>query len=157
MSAPVEQRRRSTDAIFTGKRNWWAPDLYCDHGGYFKVVASLILIHFGLAVDSLRHGPRNSPSFSVLNSAFDERLWIIALLHLLIALMILTGLYWRNHFVLLRFGCGASLLLFNALAVAFAAAATIHNLSYYSAIASVTLSLSSLAALKEPPVQATRR
>lgn len=154
----IPQRRSTDRAPIVGSRRKWLPDLYYDHNGYFAVVLSLILIHTGLALDSLlQNGPRHTPAFSVLNKAFHEQLWLLALIHGVIALLILIGLYWRGHFVILRYGCGFSLLLFNALAVAFAAAAYTQGLSYYSAIASVTLSLSSLATLKEPPVQAAHR
>lgn len=150
--------RRSTDVPRVREKQHWAvPDLNYDHGGYFKVVASLVLIHVGLGLDSLRDAPRHTPIFKVLNEGLHNNLWALAVLHIVIALLILVGLYWRGHFGILRVGCGASLILFNVLAVAFAAAAYTQDLSYYSAIASVTLSLSSLAAIKEPPVQSAVR
>lgn len=133
------------------------PDLHYDHPGYFKVVASLLFIHIGLAADSLLDGPGNSPVFRVLREAIGGQLWILAVLHLLIAVLTILGLYWRGHFNLLRFGCGLSLILFNVIAACFAAAALKYNLSYYSTLASVTLSLSSLAAMKEPPIQIAKR
>lgn len=133
------------------------PRLVKDHPGYFKVVLSLILIHLGLAIDSLQNGPRHSPAFAFINSFLGDKLWVLAVVHTLVAVLVLIGLYWTRYFVLLRIGCAISLILFNVLAVAFAFAAYSLNLSYYAAIASVTLSLSSLAALQEPPIQAARR
>ena len=139
------------------KRKKVVPDLYYDHPGYFKVAASLVLIHFGLAIDSLREGPRHTVIFKVLDGVIGDKLFVLAILHAIIAVLVVMGLYWRGHFMLLRYGCALSLVLFNAIAVAFAAAAITYNLSFYAAIASVTLSLSSLAALKEPPIQAASR
>lgn len=139
------------------RRNLWFPDLYYNHGGYFKIMASLILVHIGLGLDSLQSVPRHAKTFLILNSAFDNYLWILSLIHILIAALIITGMYWRNHFTLLRFGCGVSFIFFNVLAIAFAAAAYKYHLSYYSAIASVTLSLSSFAGVKEPEIQSNSR
>ncbi len=138
-------------------RKRWLPHLYYDHPGYFKVVASLVLIHLGLALDSLQDGPHHSPIFRVLIKVLSNQLYLLTVVHGITAVLLVVGLYWRGWFSLVRYGCAISLILFNAIAVAFAASAYIYNLSYYSAIASVTLSLSSLAALKEPPVQAASR
>lgn len=149
--------RRSTDERRCAKRRKGIPDLAYDHPGYFKVVVSLLLIHVGLAVDSLLDGPANSQVFQVLNDALNNQLWTLAALHVLIAVLTVIGLYWHGHFDLLRIGCGISLILFNVIAACFWAAAYKYNLSYYSALASITLSLSSLAAMREPTIQPARR
>lgn len=135
----------------------WLPRLAEDHPGYFKVVASLLLIHLGLALDSMQEGPRNSLVFKVINKTLHNQLYVLTVVHLLVTLMIVVGLYWRKEFRLVRYGCALSLVLFNALAVGFVCASYIYHLSYYAAIASVTLSLSSLAAITEPPVQTAVR
>jgi hypothetical protein len=141
----------------SSNRNRFLPNLCYDHPGFFKVAVSLVLIHLGLTFDSLQPGPRHSPGFTIINGLFGNQLWPLALIHLVIAGLVVAGMYWRGHFNLLRYGCVGSLVLFNTLAVAFAYSSYLYHLSYYAAIASVTLSLSSLAALREPPVQAAWR
>lgn len=128
------------------------PRLARDHPGFFKVALSLILVHVGLAVDGA-FGVHKSPSFRVISDFLGGNLWTMVVVHAVIAVLMVCGLYLRERFVLVRYGCGLSLVLFNVLAVGFIFAAVQYGLSYYSAIASVTLSLSSLAALKEPPIQ----
>ena len=133
------------------------PRLARDHPGYFKVVLSLVLVHFGLAIDAVGSGIQRSPGFKVIVSVLGKHAYVMTLIHVFTAILLMVGLYWRNHFVLVRYGCALSLILFNVLAVGFAFASAIYGLSYYAAIASVTLSMSSLAALKEPPVQSAVR
>lgn len=136
----------------------FVPRLARDHPGYFKVVLSLVLVHFGLAADALGgRGIERSPGFKVIVSVLGKHTYSMTGAHIVTAILIIAGLYWRDHFVLVRYGCALSLILFNVLAVGFAFASFLYDLSYYGAIASVTLSLSSLAALKEPPVQSAVR
>lgn len=153
------QGRRRVESVPTkaADRRFWIPDLSYDHPGYFKVVVSLIFVHVGLALDSVLKGPANSPVFKVLNEALDGQLWLLAAAHVVTTVLIVFGLYARKHFAIMRFGCGLSLITFNIVAACFAAASFQQNLSYYSAIASVTLSLSSLAAMKEPQYQRDTR
>lgn len=138
-------------------RNPLVPRLARDHPGYFKVVLSLVLVHVGMAIDAFLTGPQHSQVFRVIIEALGGSLTVLTVAHVVAAALVIAGLYWEEHFALLRYGCALSLVLFNALAVGFAVAAYTYDLSYYAAMASVTLSMSSLAAITEPPVQVTKR
>lgn len=131
------------------RRNLAMPDLSYKHPGYFKIVLSLILVHAALAIDSLQI-PENSVGFRVMEDVLGGQFWILAALHLLSLLFILIGLYARNFFFILRFGCALSAVVFNFMAAGFTAAALLYGTSYFGAITCVALSLSSIATAKEP-------
>lgn len=126
------------------------PELAHTHKGYLKIVGSLILCHLALMVDSTLTGPRSSLLFSTLQEALKGQVWLVTAIHGLSALLLIVGLYWSRMFVLVRLGAALSLFTFNALAITFLVSARDNDLSYFAAIVSVTLSLSSAAAINEP-------
>lgn len=128
----------------------WAPRLAEVHPGYFKVVLALLLTHLALGIDALRVNPDTSHAFKFVASALHGQFWILTVAHFVVFALILIGLYGKGLFHLLRFGSALSAVIFNALAVAFAFAAVDYDASFFAAILSVALSLSSIAAAKEP-------
>lgn len=129
---------------------WWEAPLAIRHPGYFKVVLSLIFVHVAFGLDALRPQAAHSPTFAVLVEVLGGQLWIDAVLHFIIGVMIFFGLYAPGKFWILRFGSALSAVLFNASAVALASGAYITGVSYFAAISCVALSLSSIACAKEP-------
>jgi hypothetical protein len=131
------------------------PNLYYDHPGYWKVVLSLLIAHAALGIDALtRWDNAKTTAFDAFRHFIGPHLWTLGVIHILIDVAMVYGLYARGRFGFVRFGCAMSVVIFNISAAAFAVAAFQNHLSYYAAIASVALSLSSAAALYEPPVQA---
>jgi hypothetical protein len=125
------------------------PDLAYRHPGYFKVVIALILTHIALSIDSL-FIPAGSKGFAVIRDVLGNQLWALSVLHFATFALLVAGLYWRTHFQLLRFGAALSAVVFNFMAAGFAFAAVLYTTSFFGAIMCVAMSLSSVAAAKEP-------
>lgn len=125
------------------------PQLRYDHPGYFTVALALLCTHVALAIDALLPGRHSHKGWAVINSVIDHQTAVLAVVHLMIAVLIGVGLYWRFHFA--RLGFLLSFIVFNTLGVAFFASAVMDpTTSFYATILSLSLSLSSLAAYREP-------
>lgn len=131
------------------RRNPLVPRLAYQHPGYFKIVVSLILTHAALAVDSVSI-PANSLGFSVMRKVLDDNFLILSAFHVTVLVLLTVGLYWQGHFQLLRLGSAISAVVFNFMSVGFLFAAFIYGTAYFGFITCVALSLSSVAAAREP-------
>ena len=125
------------------------PRLAYMHPGYFKVVVALILTHVGLGIDAL-FVPPGSKGFAVMERLLGNNLYPLSAAHWITALMLIVGLYAANQFWLVRLGSAVSAVVFNFMAAGFVAAAMTYHTSFFGAITCVALSLSSVAAAKEP-------
>jgi hypothetical protein len=128
---------------------WWEPPLASHHPGYFKVVIALITTHLALSVDSL-FVPESSPGFAIMRQLLGHSLVPLCIMHFITGMLMLVGLYWPGNFWLLRLGAALSAAVFNLMAAGFVASAVILHISLFAAIMCVAMSLSSVAAAKEP-------
>jgi hypothetical protein len=133
------------------------PALHRDHPGFFTVVLGLVITHIGMGVDALLPDRHVSPIWTTMNSVVPE-FWWWSVAHFGVAVLIVVGIYGAAEtrrpgfqvFFLLRAGCLLSIVSFNAIGVSLISGALLNHLSFYPGLASVALSMASLAAFKEP-------
>jgi hypothetical protein len=125
-----------------------------DAPGYFAVVLSLLVTHAALAVDAFLPGRHSLPLFAYAR----EGIGAFGVVHATIALALLIALYLPPaKSGLGRLACLASVATCNAVAVTlFAAAVNDPRVSFLPAVVLVCMSGSSVAAWREPIVQAHR-
>lgn len=131
------------------------PRLADDHPGYFQVVLGVVLVHLALGVDVTLPNRHSGVVFTYLRP-FTE---LFAILHFAIAAVIIVALYLpQERWRIARWACVASVFVFNSAALlVFAAAVVYPVVSFQLTFLYVAISLSSIAAAREPLHQPLQR
>lgn len=138
------------------KRNL-LPPLYGRHRGFAITAMAIAYVHLVGAADGLLPRSANRHTGPVWTVAIQLAPGVtLGIIHLILFLAIITGLYWPNPSLLvLRLGCALSATVYMMLACSWGLAAIQHwpRVSFFGVGTSAGLSIVCIAAVLEPGVQ----
>lgn len=152
MNEPTPQRRRTDRPERVIVHRHALPPLRYTHPGYFVVALGLWITHLGLGFEAIIPGRHTDNIWSVAQDMTGHHFWVWGIGHFATCALIL-GMYFPQRFWIARVGFLSSLVVFNLLGVSLVASSILHdNASFYTGLATISMSLTSVATFREGQV-----